>query len=94
MLRGMTQNDDSVSVVPEISPAGNELPHQPRAEDPAAPHAEQGPAPVVTHDSAVPVPDGEALGSAEVAAMTGSAASVEANQALDRAEDHEDTSQS
>ncbi|GHG04530.1 hypothetical protein GCM10017783_16450 [Deinococcus piscis] len=90
----MTQNDDSISVVPEISPAGNELPHQSQAGDPAMPQAEQGPAPVVMQDSAWSTPDGEALSSAEVAAMTGGEASAEANQALDRAEGHEDPSQS
>ena len=69
----MTHPEDAVavpSVVPEISPADNgDLPQGPG--DPAAPVAEQGPAPTTLPPAPpVPTPSGEALSSDEVASLT------------------------
>lgn len=94
----MTQNEDRISVVPEISPAGNELPHAGQQQpERAGSEAEQGPAPRVVGHGNVDLDlagQPEALSAAEVAAMTGGEQAVEANQALDNAEGREDTSQS
>ena len=65
----MTQPEHAASVVPEISPVGNELPHE--SVDPASPVAEQGPAPTTLPPAPpMPTPSGEALSSDEVASLT------------------------
>ncbi|MFC6618422.1 hypothetical protein [Deinococcus radiophilus] len=92
----MTRNDSPrSSVVPEISPAGNELPHE---QTPPDQPADQGPAPrpdQMPAGEVVKVPhQGEGLSSAEVAGMTEGQESVEVNQALEQAQGREDTSQS
>ncbi|ADY25285.1 hypothetical protein Deipr_0110 [Deinococcus proteolyticus MRP] len=94
----MTQNnDDRISVVPEISPAGNELPRTGQQPEHAGSEAAQGPAPVVVGQGNVDLDlagQPEALSAAEVAAMTGGEQAVAANQALDAAEGREDKTQS
>ncbi len=85
---------DNASVVPEISPAGNELPHPDQAQEGTA---QQGPAPVNVDRSGPGVdidPSDRPLSAGEVAGMTGGEGAAEANEALSRAQGRSEPSES